>query len=143
MKMEDRLFGEVDDACALCGERENQALTIHHIDEDRTNNRYDNQIVICHNCHHRFHQAKGISEEQIRNRKRHLMLRTITSFGLNALKIAARNGEGVIAMPFLLYHLVDLGLLRKEETQMTYGAIEATCRFSLTSEGARVLGDWF
>jgi len=80
---------------------------------------------------------------QIRDRKRHLIVKTVTTFGINALKIARRNGEGVIAMPFLLFHLVDLGYMCKEEVQTTYGRIEATVRFSITNEGRRVLEQWF
>ena len=143
MKLEDQLYGEVDDSCAICGSRDNQALTIHHIDRDRTNNAYDNQIVLCHNCHTRYHNDKGISELQIRDRKRHLITKTVTTYGLNALKIADRNGSGVIAIPFLLYHLVDLGFMTKEETQMSYGDIEATARFSITTNGKALLSKWF
>ncbi len=143
MKLVDRLYGEVDDSCALCGTRDGQALTVHHIDSDRTNNAYDNQIVLCHNCHTRFHENKGISRSQICDRKRHLITKTLTIYGLNALKLADRNGPGVIAIPFLLYHLVDLGFMTKEETQMTYGDIEATARFAITPNGKALLKKWF
>ena len=84
-----------------------------------------------------------MSAEQVRDLKRHLLVKTVTTFGLNAMKMAARNGEGVIAMPFLLFHLVDLGYMLKEEVQMTYGNIEATSRFTITEEGRRVLRMWF
>jgi hypothetical protein len=143
MKIRDRLFLETDDSCALCGERTSQALETHHIDGNRENNEYDNQIVLCHNCHKRFHDQKGISREDIVSRKRHLIARTITQYGVNALKIAARNDFGVVAMPFLLYHLVDLGLMRKAEDQMGYGSQEdATALFSITEDGRRVLEQW-
>lgn len=143
MRLEDRLYGEVDDSCANCGVRDRQNLTVHHIDDDPSNNVYDNQIVLCHNCHTRHHQNKGLTSEQVRDRKRHLIARNLTTFGISAMKIAVRNDEGVVAMPFLLFHLVDLGYMRKEEVQMTYGNIEATSRFSITEEGRRVLQTWF
>lgn len=143
MKLEDWLYGEVDDSCAICGVRDRQVLTIHHIDGDHSNDAYDNQIVLCHNCHNRHHQSKGLSEEQIRDRKRHLIAKTVTTYGVNALKIADRNGSGVIAMPFLLYHLVDLGFMTKEETQMKYGDIEVTARFSVTDTGRALFKKWF
>ena len=55
------------------------------------------------------------------------------------MKIAARNNFGVIAMPFLLYHLVDMGYMTKEEDQMGYGdQNDATARFAITETG-RVL----
>jgi hypothetical protein len=113
------------------------------MDQNPKNNVYDNAIVLCHNCHTRYHNGKGISSEQIRARKRHLIAKTITIWGLNALKIAERNGEGVVAMPFLLYHMVNLGYMAKREQQMGYGTIEATARFEITARGRALLVEWF
>lgn len=141
--MLDRLYTETDDSCALCGLRGIQALTIHHIDGNHGNDVYENTIVLCHNCHMRYHQGKGITVGDIRARKRHLIHKTITIYGVNALKIAARNNFGVVAMPFLLYHLVDLGYMRKEEDQMGYGAqSDATSRFAITERGCVTLKEW-
>ena len=143
MNLADRLYTETDDSCGLCGLRGAQALTIHHIDSDAANDVYENTIVLCHNCHTRYHQQKGITEDEIRVRKRHLMHRTVTTYGVNALKIAARNNFGVVAMPFLLYHLVDLDYMSKEEDQMGYGAqTDATARFAITDRGRAVLAQW-
>jgi hypothetical protein len=144
MKIEDRLFLETDDSCAICGARGIQILTIHHIDGDPINNTYDHQIVLCHNCHNRHHQEKGLSATQIQDRKRHLIEKTLTTYGLNALKIAHRNNFGVVAMPFLLYHVVDLGYMSKEEDQMGYGEQDdATARFAITDRGRSLLQKWF
>ena len=114
MRLEDRLYGEVDDSCAICGVRDRQVLTIHHIDGDHGNNAYDNQIVLCHNCHNRYHQNKGLSLQQLQDRKRQLITNTVTTYGLNALKIADRSGGSVVAMPFLLYHLSRFSLKWRE-----------------------------
>ena len=106
-------------------------------------------IVLCHNCHQQHHQDKGLTLEQIENRKRHLIQKTLTQYGLNAMKIASRNNFGVIAMPFLLYHLVDLGYMTKEESQMGYSIAgfgeqeDATARFAITESGKEVLHKWF
>ncbi|GJL60730.1 MAG: hypothetical protein NPIRA03_35870 [Nitrospirales bacterium] len=144
MKLADRLYTETDDTCAFCGLRDTQALTFHHIDGNPGNDVYENTIVLCHNCHMRYHQTKGITEEDIRSRKRHLMYKTVTTYGVNALKIAARNNFGVIAMPFLLYHLVGLGYMDKMEDQMGYGAqSDATARFAITDRGRKTLREWF
>lgn len=143
MKLADRLYSETDDSCALCGARGSDNLTIHHIDCDRTNDVYDNMIVLCYNCHTRHHQNRGVSRNQIENRKLHLIARVLTDYGLNAMKIAARNNFGVVAMPFLLYHLVDLGYMSKQENQMGYGALaDATARFSITDTGRKLLHRW-
>ncbi len=144
MKLDDRLYGETDDACAICGIRGPEKLTIHHIDGDSSHNVYDNMIVLCHNCHQQHHQEKGLSRSQIEDRKRHLIEKTLTQYGLNAMKIASRNEFGVVAMPFLLYHLVDLGYMTEEETQMGYGGqSDATARFAITAEGKQLLNKWF
>ena len=148
MKLSDRLYQEVDDSCALCGARGVDVLTIHHIDGNSSNNVYENTIVLCHNCHTRYHDEKGITASHIRERKRHLIQKTVTTYGLNALKIAARNRIGVVTMPFLLYHVVELGYMVKKEEVMGYdvenGNInDALARFSITEGGDALLKDWF
>jgi hypothetical protein len=76
----------------------------------------------------------------VKDRKRRLIVRTLTPYGLNALKIAARNQSGMVGMPFMINHLVDLGYMEKHETQMTYGNIpDVTARFSITDKGECVL----
>lgn len=146
MKTDDRLYQEVDDSCALCGGRGVDALGIHHIDGDRSNNTYENQIVLCHKCHKNYHDGTGVTDEHVRTRKRHLILKSVTPFGLSALKIASRNGFGVAAAPFLLLHLVDLNYLKREETISSYGRskrmVDTEVRFSITPRGQEVLEGW-
>lgn len=144
MKLKDRLHAETDDACAICGNRGPRILTIHHIDGNSSNNAYDNQIVLCHNCHCQYHaQEQVLTKEEIEDRERRLIIKNLTQYGLNALKITARNNFGVVAMPFLLMHLVDLGYMTKEENQMGYGEQEdVTARFAITSEGRSLLDKW-
>lgn len=144
MNIDDYLHIETDDSCATCGIKGRDILTTHHIDGIRSNDTYDNKIVLCHNCHQSHHEGKGLTIEQIIDRKRHLIQKTLTQYGLNALKIADRNDFGVIAMPFLLYHLVDLGFMTKEESQMGYGdQLDATARFSITDKGVALLRKYF
>jgi len=106
MTIEEILYLETDYSCAWCGNCLKENLTIHHIDGDRENNRYDNKIIMCHNCHNRFHNSKGISIEDIKERKKILIVKILTQYGTSALKISCRNKFGVCAIPFLLYHLV-------------------------------------
>lgn len=140
------LYLETDDTCAICGIRGVGMLTIHHIDDNHDNNAYYNTIILCYNCHRMYNDERGLTREQIEIRKGHLIEKTLTQYGINALKIAARNDFGVIAMPFLLYHLVELGFMRQEEIQATYGEnkksgreIVATRRFAITNEGRALL----
>jgi hypothetical protein len=144
MKTTDLIYLETDDSCAICGARGIDNLSEHHIDSNRSNNEYDNLIVLCHNCHHKIHNNKGLSRTKIEDRKRHLLQKTITTYGLNAMKIAKRNNFGVVAMPFLLYHLVDIGFMTKEEDQMGYGEQnDAAARFAITEKGKSILDKWF
>ena len=91
MKIKDRLYLEADDACAVCGIRGIQILTIHHIDRIPSNNEYDNQIVLCRNCHNSHHQGKGLSTKQIKERKRHLIEKTLTTQRQNAFEKEERS----------------------------------------------------
>jgi hypothetical protein len=145
-KTPDILYFETDNSCALCGARGAHILTVHHIDEDRSHNTYDNLIVLCHNCHNPYHNPNCGEPTlvQIEERKRNLIHKTITTFGLNAMKIAKRNSYGVVAFPYMLYHLCELGYMKKEEAQMGYGEIDdATARFSITDLGISILDKWF
>jgi hypothetical protein len=149
MRLEDRLYFETDDACAMCGARGPNVLTVHHIHHRQGESRddYDNQIVLCYNCHGQYHEKgrrpKLLTRPQIVSRKRHLIMKTMTQYGLNALKRASREREGIVGFPFLLYHLVELGYMKQEEVQMTYGELEVTSRFTATPRGRRLMRQWF
>ena len=41
--------------CGLCGLGDARALAVHHIDKDHKNNRVENLLWLCHNCHHLVH----------------------------------------------------------------------------------------
>jgi hypothetical protein len=147
MKIEDYIFVETNDSCALCGQKGLSNLTKHHIDDDRNNGEYDNLLVLCRNCHCRFNEKKGITKKQIKETKRKLIIKTCTCFGVNALKFTERNKCGVIAMPFLLYHLVDLGLMKKKENQMGFESQDgfqkdAIARFTITPKGRDFYKKW-
>ena len=121
-------------------------MTVHHIDENSDNNTYDNLIVLCHNCHSSYHNqhCDEPTFDQIEARKRNLIHKTITTFGLSAMKIAKRNNFGVVAFPYMLYHLCELDYMKKEEAQMGYGKIDdATARFAITDRGVNIIEKWF
>jgi len=149
MRLEDRLYFETDDGCAMCGARGPNILTVHHIYERQGKARddYDNQIVLCYNCHDQYHEKnrrrRGLTRDQVVSRKRHLIMKTLTQYGVNALKRASRDAKGVVGFPFLLHHLVELGYMRQEEMQMAYGDLEVTSRFTATPAGRRLVKLWF
>lgn len=149
MNIEEILYLETNYSCAWCGNCLKGNLTIHHIDGDRENNKYDNKIVMCHNCHTGFHTKKGIPLEDIKGKKKILIMKTLTQYGVNALKESYRNEFGVCAIPFLLYHLVDMGYMKKEEETQRYGGvgkgepyIEELARFVITGEGKKLCEKW-
>jgi hypothetical protein len=45
--------------CQTCGyDKYPEVLIVHHKDQDRSNNRINNLIVLCANCHYRLHYGK-------------------------------------------------------------------------------------
>lgn len=142
MRIKEILYLETDNSCAYCGIKQNANLTIHHLDGNRSNNAYDNQIVLCHNCHHRLNENKGISEGDIRERKKNLIRKTITQYGVNALKIAYRKEGKVIAIPFLLYHLVEMGYFTQKDSMMLSDGILALSYFEITKKGKELYQKW-
>jgi len=143
MTIEERLFLEVGDSCAFCREPEKESLTIHHIDGDKKNNAYDNQIVLCYNCHQRHNQKKAITLEDIKRKKKLLIINTLTQYGVNALKIAYRKKGRIVATPFLLYHLVDMGYFKQTEVEMWQDEVEMFASFELTMDGKKLFRRWF
>jgi len=118
-QISDRLYSESDTSCAFCGFKNIDALTFHHLEQENEKNKdnsYDNLICLCHNCHHMHHDNKeNINKAKLIEIKRLLILKTLTIFGVNALKIAYRN-DVVGGATFTLNHLVELSLLRQGDT---------------------------
>lgn len=147
MARDDLLFVETDDSCALCGLKDTRALTIHHLEQSEPKNEnYDNKLVLCHNCHHCYHQGKGVTAEDLKNIKRRLIIKTLTVPGINAMKCAYRR-EGVVAMPFLMNHLVELGYLRQGDPirwDTTDAGVEVVtdAMYMVTDEGRALLEKW-
>lgn len=148
--VEDLLFVETDGGCANCGLKDARTLTIHHLDQTpQKSEDYDNKIVLCHNCHTCHHQGKGPSANELQDIKRRLIIKTLTRPGLNALKQAIRKGR-VVAMPFLLNHLVEFGYLKFEEPLSSLGIGDdgngdggiINAIYSITSAGRELLGKW-
>lgn len=42
--------------CALCKIKDKRVLAVHHIDHNRKNNKVENLVWLCHNCHHLVHR---------------------------------------------------------------------------------------
>lgn len=147
--VEELLYLETDGACAHCGFKDNRALTIHHLERaDPPNEAYDNKVLLCHNCHQCYHQHKGPTTDELLEIKRRLIIKTLTRPGLNALKEANRR-NAVIAMPFLVNHLIELGYLAFEDTLTSWSddddrkadaIIDAS--YKLTDDGRGLLGKW-
>jgi len=88
---------------------------VHHlVQTEPKDESYDNKILLCHNCHHAYHQKKGATAEELQEIKCRLIIKTLTRPGLNALKEAYRRGR-VVAMPFLVNHLVEFDYLKFRE----------------------------
>jgi len=148
MTIDDLLYWETDSSCAVCGIRDSRVLTVHHLDGTKPKDeRYDNKLILCHNCHACHHLGKGASDEEFREIKRRLIVKTLTMPGLNALKEAYRRGL-VAATPFLVNHLIEFGyLVLKQETShwVDTGLPEGTVMdaiYTISDEGRRLLEKW-
>lgn len=49
--------------CTLCGIKDRRVLAAHHIDQNRKNNRLENLMSLCHNCHHIVHYDKVVGRD--------------------------------------------------------------------------------
>lgn len=143
---EELLHLEAGGACTSCDIRDRRFLTIHHIDQvEPRNEAYDNKLLLCHNCHHAHHGGKGLSLEDLKSVKRRLIISTLTQPGLNALKEANRRSL-VMALPFMVNHLVEMGYLRLHGEGQTWsdgdqtGVVEG--EYAITDVGRALLGKW-
>lgn len=41
--------------CKLCGEKDKRVLAVHHVDKNRKNNKVENLVWLCFNCHSLVH----------------------------------------------------------------------------------------
>lgn len=149
-RADDLVYLETEGACANCGLKDARALTIHHLDPTPPKDEsYDNKIVLCHNCHQCHHQHKGPTAAQLNETKRRLIIKTLTTPGLNALKQAFRK-PAVVAIPFLVNHLVEFGYLRQKAILSTVtdddwgpdSEIVAEAVFVITPRGRALLTKW-
>src|SRR3990167_11174631 len=45
-------------ACVLCGKDDHRILCVHHVDKNRKNNKVQNLMWLCRNCHFLIHHYK-------------------------------------------------------------------------------------
>jgi len=138
------IFSETDGACAYCGIKDYRVLTTHHIiQQEPKDESYDNKIVLCHNCHHLYHQGKGPSLQELKDIKKRLICKTLTQQGVNALKESYRN-KLVVASPYSVSHLVELQLLNSSDYLSSYEndkqIIDAI--YELTEKGKIFIEKW-
>lgn len=142
------LIEETDGACAYCGIKDYRVLTEHHIEQiEPKNQSYDNRIILCHNCHHLYHQNKGPSKKEIWKIKKRLISKILTQQGVNAVKESYRRGC-VVAAPYLVNHLIELGYMQQIEIHMTVSnntgedTIVGSAIYELTEAGKKFARKW-
>lgn len=57
------LRAKVLQRCGLCRLRDKRLLVVHHKDENRNNNKVENLMWLCHNCHHLVHHRNSKKEK--------------------------------------------------------------------------------
>jgi hypothetical protein len=146
--IKETLFSETEGACAYCGIKDYRILTIHHIVQSEPKDEsYDNKIVLCHNCHHIYHEQKGPSLEDLITIKKRLIYKTLTQQGINTLKEVYRKGL-VVASPYLVNHLVEMQLLEYSEPLSSLGddetniSVDIDAIYKLTDRGKKFVEKW-
>ena len=149
-RSDELLYLETENACAYCGHKDSRVLTIHHLVQLIPKNEdYDNKLVLCHNCHQSHHQGKGATANELCMIKRCLIIKTLTRPGLNAMKEAYRRSL-VVAMPFLVNHLVEFGYLAQGEMiRGEWSPVDNTtpkfiidAEYTITAQGKCLLEKW-
>lgn len=141
------LITETDGACSYCGIKDYRVLTTHHIiRQEPKDEAYDNKILLCHNCHHLYHNDKGPSQQDLLDIKKRLICKVLTQQGINSMKESYRKGM-VVGSPYLLNHLVELQLLESVQVMSTMGnssgndvVIDAI--YQLTTKGRQFAEKW-
>lgn len=146
--IEEALFSETEGSCAYCGIKDYRVLTIHHIIQNEPKDEsYDNKIVLCHNCHHLYHEQKGPSSEDLTTIKKRLIYKTLTQQGINALKEAYRKGL-VVASPYLVNHIIEMQLIEYSDTissfsdDQTNKTVDIEVIYELTDKGKKFIEKW-
>lgn len=73
------LRGQQDDKCFKC-KRYNILLCLHHVDEDKKNDSFENLIFVCRSCHTTIHNNKDLQNEfdkEVRIFKHNIILQNI------------------------------------------------------------------
>jgi len=55
-----KMKNELKCGCKGCSEKRSYMLIVHHIDGDRSNNKKDNLVVLCRNCHSEHHCSDSV-----------------------------------------------------------------------------------
>jgi len=53
----------IPEICKICKTKDSRILAVHHIDKNHKNNKIENLLWLCHNCHHLVHHYKNEQEK--------------------------------------------------------------------------------
>jgi DNA-directed RNA polymerase subunit M/transcription elongation factor TFIIS len=64
-KVKMKLQQEIGSKCPFCSNEEVEYFQVHHIDENPTNNNFDNLLMLCQICHSKFTKGDKKTEDAI------------------------------------------------------------------------------
>lgn len=91
-KLRQAILSQRTAACQLCGfKQDSDALQIHHIDMDRSNNTQQNLIILCANCHAIFHTRLKRAWKSLDNDKKQAVVKYFYTY---QAEVKERNKAG-------------------------------------------------
>jgi len=84
LKIERLLLKEIESKCPFCFDTDIERFQVHHIDSNRTNDDFENLILVCRNCHSKL-DDKIITPEEAKIKKEELKKTIISSKNISDL----------------------------------------------------------
>lgn len=75
-----QLQKEINSECPLCGNTDVACFEFHHIDNNRTNDRPENILMLCPNCHSKYHKGYVTKAQIIRAKEESVKGKTAIEF---------------------------------------------------------------
>lgn len=117
--LEKRVYQQAGSSCAFCSEADVASLQVHHLDENPSNNSFENLLLVCANCHTKI-TAGVLSEADVRLKKRQLDWAPKATTAAVSVSISGSQFKGNIAQ-----NITNISTRRQPRVQHPPGSLGA------------------